>query len=174
MMFREDPAASTQLELMKRCSKAGVPVSLDINARVESIGDSFFYHNLQASKQYVTVIFGSAIDEIPLLTNQHDAETAAVSLASNGTTVIARYGDQGAVLYHKDQRIHVPAFHIDVADTVGAGDVFDGAFIAAKLHGLQDDQAIRYANAAAAICVSKHGARSGPASSELDAFLLSH
>ena len=174
MMLREEPAASTQLRCMKACFEAGVPVSLDINARIESLGDPVFYRNLMAAKSYCTVIFGSSVDEIPLLGENRDSETAAAQLAANGTAVIARSGDQGAVLYRNDQRIHVPAFHVSVADTVGAGDTFDGAYIAARMHGLAPADAMREANAAAAICVSRTGGRSGPTRIELDAFLKSH
>ena len=174
MMLREDPAASTQLMLMKHCFDAGIPVSLDINARVESIDNPFFVHNLQKAKQYCTVIFGSAQDELPLLAEQRDAETAAERLSANGTAVIARCGDQGAVFYCKGQRLHVPAFPVAVTDTVGAGDTFDGAFIAARLAGHSIASAMLRANAAAAVCVSRSGGRSCPTKKELDDFLQEH
>lgn len=174
MMLREDPAASSQLQLMQRCRERGIPVSLDINARIEAIGDRFFSDNLQKAKAFASVIFGSALDEIPLLADRHDAETAALSLAQNGTTVIARSGDQGAVLYTQNQRLHFPAFSVTVADTVGAGDTFDGAFIAAVCSDCTVADAMRFANAAAAICVSKPGGRSGPTLAELHAFLENH
>ena len=61
-----------------------------------------------------------------------------------------------------------------VADTVGAGDTFDGAFIAAILSGKCDADALREANAAAAICVSKTSGRGSPTRAELDTFLSQH
>lgn len=172
MMLRENPAASTQLAFMKKCRNAGLPVSLDVNARVESMGDPFFTRNLIEAKQYASVIFGSAIDEIALLTDQRDAETAASSLASDGTIVVARNGDQGAILYCGSLRHHFPAFPVEVADTVGAGDAFDGAYIASAMRGFDPKESVRKANIAAAICVSRHGARSGPTNAELNSFIL--
>lgn len=174
MMLREDPAATTQLALMRRCHEAGIPVSLDINARIESRNDARFFRNLSEAKRYCSVLFGSAVDEIPLLTDQHDAETAALSLSADGTSVISRSGAQGAVYYHRGTRIHSPAFSVDVVDTVGAGDTFDGAFIAARMRDLAPAEALREANAAAAICVSSHGGRSCPTLSALSAFLERH
>ena len=171
MMLREDPAASTQLYWMERCYQHGIPVSLDINARVESLNNRFFSDHLQKAKAFTSVIFGSALDEIPLLAAQHDAETAAQTLSSDGTVVIARSGDQGAVFYHRGQRVHFPAYPVTVRDTVGAGDTFDGAYIAACMSGCSYEDAMRFANAAAAICVSKPGGRSGPTVPELHAFL---
>lgn len=171
MMLREDPAASTQLDLMRRCKSAGVPVSFDINVRVEALKSPLFFDNLQKAAASADYILGSAIDEIPMLANEHDAQLAAKKLASSGATVISRSGDQGADLYDGQTHLHSPAFPVTVVDTVGAGDTFDGAFIAAKLLGLSDADALREANAAAAICVSKSSGRSGPTRAELDTFL---
>ncbi len=174
MMLREDPAASTQLALMRRCFEAHIPVSLDINARIESKNDPVFLQNLLEAGRFCTVIFGSAIDEIPLLTEQRDAETAALQLSAGGTVVIARSGAQGAVYYCGGERIHSPAFSVEVVDTVGAGDTFDGAYIAAVMRGCSTVDALREANAAAAICVGSRSGRSCPVLTELQAFLQRH
>ncbi len=171
MMLREDPAASTQLDLMRRCRDAGVPVSFDINVRVEALQNELFAKNLGLAKELADYILGSSFDEIPLLAGERDAELAAQKLAAHGAAVISRSGDQGADLFRNGTRIHAPAFPVTVADTVGAGDTFDGAFIAAKLSGLSDADAMQEANAAAAICVSKPSGRGSPTRAELDAFL---
>lgn len=171
MMLREDPAASTQLDLMRRCRESGVPVSFDINVRVEALQNELFAKNLGLAKELADYILGSSFDEIPLLAGERDAELAAQKLTAHGAAVISRSGDQGADLFRNGTRIHAPAFPVTVADTVGAGDAFDGAFIAAKLSGLSDADAMQEANAAAAICVSKPSGRGSPARAELDAFL---
>ena len=174
MMLREDPAATTQLDLMKKCRDAGIPVSFDVNVRVEALNDATFCENLQKAKSLASVILGSGIDEIPLLGGDRDPETAAKALTGFGASVIVRNGALGADLYDKDVRLHSPAFSVTVADTVGAGDTFDGAYIAAVLNGLGPIDAMREANAAAAICVSKRSGRACPTRAELDAFLMSH
>ena len=174
MMLREDPAASTQLDLMRRCREAGVPVSFDVNVRVEAMQNPVFSRNIHRAKALSDYILGSAIDEIPMLTGQRDAELAAKELSQTGATVVCRSGDQGAVIYRAGTRLHSPAFSVSVVDTVGAGDTFDGAFIAAILLGRSDEQALKEANAAAAICVSQRSGRASPTRSELDAFLASH
>jgi sugar/nucleoside kinase (ribokinase family) len=171
MLLREDPAASTQLALMQRCRTAGVPVSFDINVRVEALQNPAFFRNVQLAMERADYILGSAIDEIPMLANERDAELSARKLAENGAAVIARSGAQGADLYRGDSRLHFPAFPVTVADTVGAGDTFDGAFIAAILSGKSDADALREANAAAAICVSRPSGRGSPTREALDAFL---
>lgn len=174
MMLREEPAASTQIDLMRRCRAKGVPVSFDINVRVEALKSPVFFENLNDAKDSADYVLGSAIDEIPMLANMHDAELAARILSESGAAVISRNGDQGADLYRGETRLHAPAFPVTVADTVGAGDTFDGAFIAAILSGLSDNDALKEANAAAAICVSKSSGRGSPTRAELDAFLADH
>ena len=171
MMLREDPAATTQLDLMRRCRTAGIPVSFDINVRVEALQNELFAKNLGLAKELADYILGSSFVEIPLLAGERDAELAAQKLAAHGAAVISRSGDQGADLFRNGTRIHAPAFPVTVADTVGAGDAFDGAFIAAKLSGLSEADAMQEANAAAAICVSKPSGRGSPTRAELDAFL---
>ena len=46
-------------------------------------------------------------------------------------------------------------------DTTGAGDVFRGGFIYALVHGQPMDQALRTANAAAAVSCTRLGALNG-------------
>ena len=64
-----------------------------------------------------------------------------------------------------------PAFSVTVRDRVGAGDVYDGAFLAALLSGRPEKEANLRACAAGAWCVSHFGGRSGPTEEELSEFL---
>ncbi len=173
MMLREDPAASTQLDLMRRCREAKIPVSFDINVRVEALRNETFAANLMRAKSLADVILGSSVDEIPLLAEERDPEIAAEKLAQTGAIVISRSGERGADLYDGSVRIHAPAFPVKVVDTVGAGDTFDGAYIAAVLSGCGAKDALTSANAAAAYCVAHSGGRASPTRAELDAFLCS-
>lgn len=56
---------------------------------------------------------------------------------------------------------HVPAFRVAVKDTLGAGDVWHGAFALALAEGQAAPEAIRFANAAAALKCMTFGGRSG-------------
>ena len=59
-------------------------------------------------------------------------------------------------------------------DTTGAGDVFRGGFIYALVHGQPIDQALRTANAAAAVSCTRLGALNGvPTLDEVNALLAS-
>ena len=147
MTLREDPAAANQLALMGRCHAAGIPVALDVNARLESIQDNTFAQNMQAALGCCDLLFGSAEDELCPLVNETDPDRAAKKL--------------------------LEIFSVPIRDRVGAGDVYDGAFLAALLQGCTPQEANRRACAAGAWCVSHFGGRSGPTQEELQTILLS-
>ncbi|MBN9220385.1 MAG: ribokinase [Mesorhizobium sp.] len=65
----------------------------------------------------------------------------------------------------------IPGFKVAPVDTNGAGDTHIGAFVSALSHGTQPFEAARYANAAAAISVTRHGGSSAPTDAEIQTFL---
>ena len=68
----------------------------------------------------------------------------------------------------------VPAFQVQAVDTTAAGDAFNGGLACALARGEALAEAIRYANAVAALTVTRMGAQpSLPTASELQAFLSS-
>ena len=173
MTLREDPAAANQLALMRRCRDAGIPVALDVNARLESIEDRTFADNIQAALSCCDLLFGSAEDELCPLVNETDPDRAARKLLEIVPMVVARRGEQGAAVYTRKEVFSSPAFSVSVRDRVGAGDVYDGAFLAALLGGCSPEEANRRACAAGAWCVSHFGGRSGPTAEEQRSILLS-
>ncbi len=67
---------------------------------------------------------------------------------------------------------HMPAPQIDVVDTLGAGDVFHGAYALALAEGADPEHCARFATAAAALKCTKPGGRNGaPTRREVEAFL---
>ena len=171
MTLREDPAAVNQLALMRRCREAGIPVALDVNARLESLQDRTFADNMQTALSCCDLLFGSAQDELCPLVGETDPDRAARKLLDTVPMVVARRGEKGAVVYTRDGVFSSPAFSVPIRDRVGAGDVYDGAFLAALLEGCTPQEANRRACAAGAWCVSHFGGRSGPTPSELRSIL---
>jgi len=69
----------------------------------------------------------------------------------------------------------MPAYRVDVVDTLGAGDVFHGAYALALAEGRAVADAARFANAAAAIkCTRASGRRGIPSRAEVDAWIARH
>lgn len=86
--------------------------------------------------------------------------------------LIITLGAQGALLVTPGGRATFPAFPVNAVDTVAAGDAFVGTFSASLAAGISPQDAIRWANAAAAISVTRHGAQpSLPTRDEVRQFL---
>jgi sulfofructose kinase len=67
---------------------------------------------------------------------------------------------------------HAPAFPVAAIDTLGAGDVFHGAFVLQLAEGADVAAAVRFSAAAAAIKCTRFGGRDGaPSRAEVAAFL---
>ncbi|MBC6438588.1 MAG: ribokinase [Rhodobacteraceae bacterium] len=103
-----------------------------------------------------------------------EAAKAARALMARGVgRVIITLGENG-VLYHDGTApVHVNALNAgSVAETTGAGDAFNGGFAAALAEGKPPAEAVRFANAAAALSVTRPGtATSMPGRAEIDALL---
>lgn len=67
---------------------------------------------------------------------------------------------------------HVPAYVVEVVDTLGAGDVWHGAFALGLAEGSDEIEAIRFANAVAAMKCARQGGRAGtPSRDEVQEFM---
>ncbi len=104
------------------------------------------------------------------------ARVATVKLREMGVgTAIVTLGEQGSVVAARETRggvKHIPAFPVQAIDTTAAGDTYCGCLVVALAEGKALEVAVRFASAAAALCVQKLGAQpSTPWRSEIDAFL---
>lgn len=85
-------------------------------------------------------------------------------------TAIATLGARG-VLAAGRQRVRVPGHTVPAVDSTGAGDCFVGSLAAELAKGPTMQAAIEYANAAAALCVTRSGAGPAmPTRAEVEAF----
>ncbi|MBD2813178.1 ribokinase [Xenorhabdus sp. Flor] len=108
------------------------------------------------------------------VTDDAGAEKAAQALHNKGIeTVIITLGSRGVWLSEKGKQGKVVSgFEVKAIDTIAAGDTFNGALVTGLLEGKEILSAVRFAHAAAAIAVTRHGAQpSVPWRSEIDAFL---
>jgi len=88
--------------------------------------------------------------------------------------IVLKMGANGAMHYFNGQSTHYPAHKVNAVDTTAAGDVFTAAMTVQYLRHGDIGNAIMYANAAAALAVSKAGAQQSiPTAHEVDAFILS-
>eukprot|EP00891_Asterochloris_glomerata_P000203 jgi/Astpho2/203/Aster-x0426 len=109
--------------------------------------------------------------------SSEQVQVAAAKLQEQGVkSVLAKLGSKGSLLVKEGgQVLKQDILKADkVVDTTGAGDCFTGAVAVALLEGLSEQEALRFAAAAASRCVSKPGAMpSMPGRQEVDELLKS-
>lgn len=96
-------------------------------------------------------------------------------LAKYKEKCIVTKGSKGVMIYKNGEKIEIPSFQVEVVDTTGAGDSFNGALAVALCDGLEIEEACRFANVVGAISVTKLGAQTGmPTKKEIEEFLQIH
>ena len=92
-----------------------------------------------------------------------DYESCMREISGKGPgLVVFTFGAQGARAYSREEGyMEIPGFRVPVVDTVGAGDVFHGAFFYGLINGYSAAETIRYASAVAAIKCTTIGGRAG-------------
>ena len=104
--------------------------------------------------------------DVLVLNETEYAALTGVSTATTGVTlnrpgtgdVVVTVGAAGVRARVNGSPLALPAHEVPVLDTTGAGDCFCGAFGAALAAGHATDAALRFATAAAAVAVQRHGA----------------
>jgi sulfofructose kinase len=93
-----------------------------------------------------------------------------------GNTVVATQGSAGSAGFSPETGlVTAPGFKVDVTSTLGAGDVFHGALVAQLIQGHPLQEAMRRANAVAALsCRGLDGQSKIPTTTELNAYLEAH
>jgi len=147
------------------CAKAKVPVMLD-PAPAATLPESAFGQVAWFTPNETEAGF--------YVGDGMSTEDSAKHLLAKGLrgVVLKRGGDGAYVAVQGGEAKWVKPFKVNAIDTVAAGDCFNGAFAVALLEGNDPWAAARFANAAAAICVTRKGAQqSMPMRAEVDKFL---
>lgn len=162
-------------EGMQVAREAGVRVIFDLD-----VAPSYFAHaklgsaeDLVASLQFVDVLkpCKAAAREI---TGETDYEKIANKLLALGPKVVAvTMGAEGSLIAGGGKMAHVPAFKISCVDSTGAGDAFMGGLSYGLLQNWDHQQVGLFANACAALCCTKVGARAMGKHAEVVALIKS-
>jgi 2-dehydro-3-deoxygluconokinase len=112
----------------------------------------------------------ATLDEAELLTGADEVDSAVRALAALGPrTVVVKRGAAGAVAWHEDALLEVPAVPTTLVDPVGAGDAFAAGLLADLAVGRPVAEALNTAAAVAAVDVSCPGDWEGlPTRAELE------
>lgn len=154
---------------MRLARTRNVPIILNPAPAYEVPLDFFFgAHVLVLNETECETITGIEIGE-----DGEGAEEAADLLRGHGVeNVVLTLGAKGALVAGAQGLEHVPGFSVRAVDTTAAGDAFIGSLAASVAQGVRLMDAVRLANAAGALTVTRRGAQpSLPTAREVEAFL---
>ena len=90
-------------------------------------------------------------------------------------TLVVTLGAAGCLLVSHQHQLFAPAYSVKAVDSTGAGDTFVGVMSACLAKGVHIEQAISFAQAAAALSTTRVGAQvSIPTCDEVEAFQQTH
>jgi sulfofructose kinase len=163
-ILTESRCAAFCTELCAEATRRGIPVIVDID------------HAISLREGLLTASSHLVFSSEPL------QETAGIADDGEALRKISKLtpsflagtrGPQGTIWLDEKQNLQqTPAFPVHTVDTLGAGDVFHGAFALAITEKQELRAALRFASAAAALkCTRFGGAFAAPQRAELEAFL---
>lgn len=106
-------------------------------------------------------------------TKQKDIKTALKEIANiTKGWVCVTNGMQGVFFLENSNLVNIPTIKVDVKDTLGAGDVWHGAFTLSLAEGKSEVEAVKFANLTASLkCTVFGGRKSFPTRKKLEQFI---
>ena len=162
-----DPARTATLYAAKAAKVCGACVSYDPNYRASLWSDEATAIQHMLSPLDLVDILKVSDEELPLLAGTADPVEGSRRLAEKGPRlVLVTLGAHGAFYRFDGHTGHVPGVPCVVGDTNGSGDTFFGAALSklVKLGSLDEltvselERIVAFANKAASITTSRHGA----------------
>jgi ribokinase len=155
---------------IRRAAQAGVRVILN-PAPARKLNDEVLRHVSVITPNQTEA---EILSDVPLVDDK-SLERGAKRLLSMGVrTAVITLGERGAFLAEPGNFERIPAFDVEPVDTTAAGDVFNGALAVSIGEGRSLRDAVRFANAAAALSVQILGAQpSAPRRREILDFINS-
>jgi 2-dehydro-3-deoxygluconokinase len=146
--------------ILEKAKEAGAQIIFDTNYRAA------LWPNSESAKiaiertlKYIDIALPTFIDD-QLVFGDLTPDACAQRLLKNGITeVVVKCGAEPALVATISRQQRVPACLINkVVDTTGAGDSFNGAYLAARLLGFEPDKAVRWGHELAANVIAQSGA----------------
>lgn len=155
-------AVQALLEVDDAAAALGVRTSFDPNLRPEMLNRPEYVAALRRILGRAWLVLASEGELQALLGDGTDARCAARLLDGDAEMVVVKRGAAGASLFRRGaDEVRVPGLAVDEVDPTGAGDCFGGTFLALHLGGVDAAEALRYANVAGAMAVTRRGPMSG-------------
>ncbi|MEE4121219.1 MAG: sugar kinase [Paracoccaceae bacterium] len=153
-----ESARAASVAAMETARAAGTRVSYDTNLRLALWPlDEARPAILDALSRADIALPG--MDDARAVLGEDDPERIVAAIGDLGPRIVAlTLGKEGVLLADGDTVSHVPGVTVEAVDATGAGDCFDGAFLARLALGDAPLDAARYAAAAASLSTTGYGA----------------
>lgn len=151
-------AADLVFLAMRTARSAGALVSYDTNLRLRLWPVDRARAVIHAAVALSDIVKTSSEDAKELAGTTDPDAIADFYLGMGPSIAIVTLGPDGALVATPAGRSRVPAIPVKPVDATGAGDTFDGAFLAEYLRQGDPFAAARYANAAAGLATEGYGA----------------
>lgn len=150
-------AADAVFEAIGHAKAAGVLVSYDTNLRLR-LWPLARARAVSGAGIAMADIALPGLDDARHLTGLEDPDAIADHYLAAGCRIVAMtLGREGALVATGSERQRVPSIEVAAVDATGAGDCFDGAFLAEYLALGDPFAAARYATVAAALSTTGYG-----------------
>lgn len=140
------------VQAVRIAREAGVKIVIDADSYIE---------NLEEAIPLIDVFVGSEFLYNKLFDNMNYEENCRSIMERGPEIVVFTLGEKGCVGISKEGFFEHPAYHVEVVDTLGAGDVYHGAFIAGLLQGWSAKETALFSSAVSAVKCTRIGGRAG-------------
>lgn len=139
---------------------AGAQVAFDPNIRPALWPDkASVVDALTQAAGVATIVLPTHADEVPYFGDADAEATAQRYLAAGADEVVVKNGGDPALIVTQDGAWEVGAKKVEtMVDATGAGDSFNGAYLAARLAGASPQDAAKAGHGTAAVVIGHHGA----------------
>jgi len=155
------------IKTMHEAKAKGAKISFDPNIRAEHMKEAGDYKIIQEVVNS-TNIFLPGVSELKLVTGESDIDKAIEKCFAypEMEIVVLKNGSKGSTVYTRDRHFSMGAYPVKALDATGAGDSFDGAFIASLALGHSLEEAAKAGAAAGALNAAAFGPMEGDISPE--------
>ncbi|RKX47703.1 MAG: sugar kinase [Thermotogae bacterium] len=149
------------LKAIEICERKRIKIAFDTNIRVNLLQNAQkALEVLSVFIQKAQILFTGTGDLSFLFGSDFTDNIKSMSkIAKNAELLVIKKGEEGALCLDlsSGKKFEHPSYPVEVIDELGAGDAFDGAFLAGILKGHSIEQNLKYGCAAGAMTVSLKG-----------------
>lgn len=150
------------LKTMRMLRSSGAEISFDPNIRKELFTDDSIHSVIQEVMEN-TSVFLPGVEELLMITGSDDVDSAIEQCFryENMKIICLKNGSKGSRIYTREDVTEVGVYQVVQADATGAGDCFDGAFLAGLCQGRSIKDAAHMGAAAGALNAAAFGPMEG-------------